>query len=62
VDNGLLRLHEGDEVMATFAEHMGVKVIRVNAESRFLDALAGETDPEKKRKVIGNLFIKIFEE
>ena len=62
VDNGLLRLHEGDQVMATFAQHMGVKVIRVDAEERFLDALKGETDPEKKRKIIGNLFIKIFEE
>ncbi len=48
--------------MATFAEHMGVKVIRVNAEDRFLSALAGEADPEKKRKIIGNLFVDIFEE
>jgi GMP synthase (glutamine-hydrolysing) len=62
VDNGLLRLNEGDQVMATFAEHMGVKVIRVNAEDRFLSALAGEADPEKKRKIIGNLFVDIFEE
>ncbi|WP_260295122.1 glutamine-hydrolyzing GMP synthase [Sedimenticola hydrogenitrophicus] len=62
VDNGLLRLHEGDQVMATFAQHMGVKVIRVDAEERFLNALAGESDPEKKRKIIGNLFIDIFEE
>jgi GMP synthase (glutamine-hydrolysing) len=62
VDNGLLRLHEGDQVMATFAEHMGVKVIRVDAEARFLGALAGVSDPEQKRKVIGNLFIEIFEE
>ncbi|HGG61088.1 MAG TPA: glutamine-hydrolyzing GMP synthase, partial [Gammaproteobacteria bacterium] len=62
VDNGLLRHGEGDQVMATFAEHMGVRVIRVDAEDRFLDALAGETDPEKKRKIIGNLFIRIFEE
>ncbi|HID44934.1 MAG TPA: glutamine-hydrolyzing GMP synthase, partial [Chromatiaceae bacterium] len=62
VDNGLLRLHEGDQVMATFARHMGVKVIRVDAEQRFLDALKGETDPEKKRKIIGNMFIDIFEE
>lgn len=62
VDNGLLRHKEGDQVMATFAEHMGVKVIRIDAEQRFLDALAGENDPEKKRKVIGNLFVDIFEE
>ena len=62
VDNGLLRLGEGDQVMATFAENLGVRVIRVNAEDRFLAALAGETDPEKKRKIIGNLFVEIFEE
>tara|TARA_R110002096_G_scaffold173795_1_gene349307 strand:+ start:27 stop:1616 length:1590 start_codon:yes stop_codon:yes gene_type:complete len=62
VDNGLLRLHEGDQVMDTFAEHMGVKVIRVNAEDRFLSALSGIDDPELKRKKIGNLFIEIFEE
>ncbi|MBI5484241.1 MAG: glutamine-hydrolyzing GMP synthase [Deltaproteobacteria bacterium] len=62
VDNGLLRLGEGDQVMATFAENLGVKVIRVAAEQRFLDALAGESDPEKKRKIIGGLFVDIFEE
>jgi len=62
VDNGLLRLHEGDQVMATFAKHMGIKVIRVDAEDRFLSALKGEDDPEKKRKIIGNLFVDIFEE
>jgi len=62
VDNGLLRLHEGDQVMATFAEHMGVKVIRVDAEDRFLTALKGVDDPERKRKIIGNLFIEVFEE
>ncbi|GBE47748.1 GMP synthase [glutamine-hydrolyzing] [bacterium BMS3Bbin12] len=62
VDNGLLRLHEGDQVMAAFAEHMGVRVLRVDAEKRFLDALEGVTDPERKRKVIGGLFIEIFEE
>lgn len=62
VDNGLLRHKEGDQVMATFAEHMGVKVIRVDAEQRFLDALKGEADPEVKRKIIGNLFVEIFEE
>lgn len=61
VDNGLLRLGEGDQVMAAFAENLGVKVIRVNAEERFLAALAGVTDPEKKRKIIGNLFVEIFE-
>ncbi len=62
VDNGLLRLNEGDQVMATFAQHMGIKVIRINAEQRFMDALKGEADPEKKRKIIGNLFVEIFEE
>ena len=62
VDNGLLRLHEGDQVMATFAQHMGVKVIRVDAEDRFLKALKGVSDPEQKRKIIGNLFVDIFEE
>jgi len=62
VDTGLLRLNEGDQVMAVFAEHMGVTVIRVNAEARFLAALKGIADPEDKRKIIGNLFIKIFEE
>ncbi|KAF0190386.1 MAG: GMP synthase (glutamine-hydrolysing) [Gammaproteobacteria bacterium] len=62
VDNGLLRLHEGDQVMATFAAHMGIHVIRVNAQERFLGKLAGVTDPEAKRKVIGNLFIEVFDE
>jgi GMP synthase (glutamine-hydrolysing) len=62
VDNGLLRLSEGDQVMATFARNLGVKVIRVNAEERFLSALAGVDDPEKKRKIIGGLFVDIFEE
>ena len=62
VDNGLLRLAEGDQVMTTFAENMGVKVIRVDAEDRFIGALSGETDPEQKRRIIGNLFIDIFEE
>ncbi len=62
VDNGLLRQDEGDQVMATFARHMGVNVIRVDAEDRFLGALKGEADPEAKRKIIGNLFIDVFDE
>ncbi len=62
VDNGLLRLGEGDQVMSTFGESLGVKVIRVDAEDRFLSGLAGETDPKKKRKIIGGLFVDIFEE
>ena len=62
VDHGLLRLHEGDQVMATFAKHMGIKVTRVDAEQRFLDGLQGVTDPEQKRKIIGRLFIEVFDE
>ena len=62
VDHGLLRLHEGDQVMATFAEHMGIRVVRVNAQERFLTALKGVIDPEEKRKIIGRLFIEVFEE
>jgi GMP synthase (glutamine-hydrolysing) len=62
VDNGLLRRGEGDQVMAAFGENLGVKVIRVDAEHHFLSALAGVSDPEKKRKIIGGLFVDIFEE
>ncbi|MBS0566532.1 MAG: glutamine-hydrolyzing GMP synthase [Proteobacteria bacterium] len=62
VDTGLLRWQEGDQVMAMFAEHMGVKVIRVNAADRYFKALADVADPEQKRKVIGRLFIEIFDE
>ncbi|MEN9897252.1 MAG: synthase [Pseudomonadota bacterium] len=62
VDTGLLRLNEGDQVMAIFAQHLGVKVIRVDAETRYLEALTGVNDPEQKRKIIGNLFIEIFDE
>ncbi len=62
VDTGLLRLNEGDMVMDMFADHMGVHVIRVNAEARYLKALENVTDPEKKRKIIGGLFVDIFEE
>ncbi|MDI5890251.1 glutamine-hydrolyzing GMP synthase [Halomonas rhizosphaerae] len=62
VDNGLLRKAEGDQVMETFARHMGVKVIRVDAEDLFLDKLKGEADPEAKRKIIGNTFIDVFDD
>jgi GMP synthase (glutamine-hydrolysing) len=62
VDTGLLRYREGDQVMEQFADHMGVHVVRVDAEQRFLEKLAGLSDPEHKRKAIGNLFIEIFEE
>jgi GMP synthase (glutamine-hydrolysing) len=62
VDHGLMRHHEGDQVMDTFAEHMHIKVIRVNAADRFFAALKGVEDPEEKRKVIGGLFIDVFDE
>ena len=62
VDNGLLRKNEGDMVMEMFAKNMGVKVIRANAQDKFLNGLVGVSDPEAKRKVIGNTFIEIFDE
>ena len=62
VDNGLLRLNEGDQVMKTFAQNMGVKVIRADAEAAFLGKLKGVSDPEQKRKIIGNTFIEVFDE
>ena len=62
VDTGLLRWQEGDQVMKMMAENMGVKVVRVNAAERYFAALKGVTDPEAKRKIIGNLFVDIFEE
>ncbi len=62
VDHGLLRHHEGDQVMETFAEHMHINVIRVNAADRFFAALQGVEDPEEKRKIIGRLFIEVFDE
>jgi len=62
VDTGLLRFNEGDQVMATMHKHMGVNVIRVDARPRYFAALAGVSDPEAKRKVIGKLFIDIFDE
>ena len=62
VDNGLLRLNEAEQVMTTFAGNMGVHVIKVGAEKRFLKALKGVQDPEKKRKIIGREFIRVFEE
>ena len=62
VDHGLLRLDEGDQVMEVLGEHLGVHIVRVDAQARFLDALAGIADPEAKRKVIGRLFIEVFEE
>jgi GMP synthase (glutamine-hydrolysing) len=62
VDNGLLRLHEGDQVMDTFARNMGVKVRRVRAQALFLKRLRGVSDPQRKRKIIGNTFVEVFDE
>jgi GMP synthase (glutamine-hydrolysing) len=61
VDHGLLRLGEADQVMSTFAEHLGVHVIRVDAAEQFLTALAGVTDPEEKRRIIGRTFVEVFD-
>jgi len=62
VDTGLLRLHEREQVERTFGAHMGLELITVDAEDRFLAALAGVDDPEKKRHAIGHAFIDVFEE
>ncbi len=62
VDHGLLRKNEGDEVEKIFREQYDINLIRVNAENRFLEKLAGVTDPEKKRKIIGEEFIRVFEQ
>ena len=61
VDTGLLRLHEAEEVQKLFAKHLGIHLITVNAEQLFLDELKGKDDPEEKRKIIGKLFIEIFD-
>jgi GMP synthase (glutamine-hydrolysing) len=61
VDHGLLRLNEAAQVMDTFAKHMHVKVVHVDASRKFLSALRGVADPEKKRKIIGRLFVEIFQ-
>ena len=61
VDNGLLRHNEADQVMETFAQHMGVNVVKVDAASLFYKALEGVNDPEEKRKIIGKHFIDVFE-
>ncbi|MGF1874906.1 glutamine-hydrolyzing GMP synthase [Photobacterium frigidiphilum] len=62
VDNGLLRLNEGEQVMDMFGDHFGLNIVHVKAEDRFLNALAGENDPEAKRKIIGHIFIDVFDE
>lgn len=62
VDTGLLRYGEADQVMATFGQHMGIRLIKADASERFLSALAGSSDPEEKRKIIGRTFIEVFDE
>ncbi len=62
VDHGLLRKNEGDEVERVFKEQFDMNIIRVNAKERFLTKLAGVSEPEKKRKIIGEEFIRVFEE
>jgi len=62
VDHGLLRKDEGDQVEKVFKDRLNMNLIRVNAKDRFLDKLADITDPEKKRKIIGEEFIRVFEE
>ncbi len=62
VDNGLLRKGEGDQVMEMFARNMGVRVIRADAQELFLSRLKGVSDPEQKRKIIGNAFIEVFDQ
>ena len=62
VDHGLLRKNEGDEVEEIFKKQYNINLIRVNAQDRFLNKLSGVTDPETKRKIIGNEFIRVFEE
>jgi GMP synthase (glutamine-hydrolysing) len=62
VDTGLLRLNEGQQVIDTFQKHMGMKLIAVDATTRFMDALKGVADPEAKRKIIGREFVHVFQE
>jgi GMP synthase (glutamine-hydrolysing) len=61
VDHGLLRLNEAEQVMDTFGKHLGVKVIHVNAAPEFMGKLAGVSDPEAKRKIIGREFVEVFQ-
>ena len=62
VDHGLLRKHEADEVMAYYQQTLGIHIVKVDASQRFLSKLAGITEPERKRKIIGEEFIRVFEE
>jgi len=61
VDHGLLRLNEATQVMQTFAQHLGVKVIHVDASADFMGKLKGVSDPEEKRKIIGKEFVEVFQ-
>ena len=61
VDNGLLRLNEAGQVMETFAQNLGVKVIHVDASAEFMKHLAGVTEPEQKRRIIGREFVEVFQ-
>ncbi|SDT90517.1 glutamine-hydrolyzing GMP synthase [Stappia sp. ES.058] len=61
VDHGLMRLNEAEQVVSLFREHYNIPLVHVDAADTFLSALEGETDPEKKRKTIGRLFIEVFE-
>ena len=62
VDNGLLRLNEAKQVMEMFGDHFGLNIVHVEAENRFLTALAGVDEPEAKRKIIGRVFVEVFDE
>ena len=62
VDHGLLRLREAESVMQTYRDHLGLNVIHIDASGRFLEALKGVTEPERKRKIIGEMFVRVFEE
>lgn len=62
VDNGLLRLNEAEQVLEMFGDHFGLNIVHVAGETRFLDALKGVSDPETKRKIIGRVFVEIFDE
>ena len=62
VDNGLLRLNEAEKVVKTFRDEFRIPLVFIDAASRFLTSLEGVSDPEKKRKIIGNEFIQVFEE
>jgi GMP synthase (glutamine-hydrolysing) len=62
VDTGLMRKNESEQVVETFRRNMGLELIHVDAGSRYFERLAGVTEPEQKRKAIGELFVRIFEE